>query len=68
MSRAKIAILVILVLITFIIILQNTKSVETKILFFSIVMPRIVLLVLSLAVGFVLGILYRTKREKRVEE
>ena len=51
--------LLILVLILFvsIVIFQNTEVVETKILFFSIQLPRAILLFLTLSFGFVLGLL-----------
>lgn len=49
---AAIAVLVVIV------IFQNTESVQTKILFVSISMPRILLLFATLAVGFVLGAMF----------
>ncbi|MFC1569855.1 LapA family protein [bacterium] len=67
MSRVKMIVLGLLVLLVFIVILQNTKAVETKILFFTIVMPRVLLLLFTGAVGFGLGVLYALKRVKRQE-
>ena len=47
----------VLTLLGIIIILQNTAQVETKILFFSITMPRAILLMATTLIGFALGIL-----------
>ena len=40
-----------------VVILQNTEAVETKLLFVSISMPRALLLLITLLIGFVCGIL-----------
>jgi len=50
MVVAVVAILVV------IIVLQNTQSVETRILFITLSMPRAVLLFVTLLIGFVLGL------------
>lgn len=44
-----------------VIALQNTETVETKMLFASVSMPRAVLLFTTLAVGFILGLIVRFK-------
>ncbi|MFC1568775.1 hypothetical protein ACFL4L_00945 [bacterium] len=67
MSRVKMIVLGLLVLLVLIVILQNTKAVETKILFFTIVMPRVLLLLFTTATGFGLGVLYAFRRAKREE-
>jgi len=46
-----------LVLLGFIVILQNTGPVETRVLFFSIEMPRAVFILGNTLVGFALGVL-----------
>ncbi len=56
MQKAKIAAIALLALLVLIVVLQNTDSVETKILFFSITMPRAALLFGALVVGFILGV------------
>ena len=56
MSKIKIIIIAILAVLTLIVVLQNTQSVETKILFITIEMPRAALLFVTAVVGFVLGI------------
>ncbi len=55
----------ILALLALVIILQNTQSVETRILFISVVMPRAALLFVTLVIGFVLGILASWRISKR---
>jgi uncharacterized integral membrane protein len=55
MQKLKIALIAVLALLTLIVVLQNTKSIETKILFIEIDMPLAALLFVNTAVGFVLG-------------
>lgn len=57
MKQAKISAVLILAIVCLIIVLQNTATVETKILFISITMPRAVLLLVTTAIGFALGVL-----------
>ena len=57
MERFKVIAIGILVLLGVIIILQNTAPVETKLLFFSITMPRAILLMTTTLIGFALGVL-----------
>lgn len=56
MDRNKAIVVAILALLAVIVIFQNTESVQTRILFFSIDMPRALLLISTLIVGFVVGI------------
>ena len=67
-KKIKIWAAVIAAVLAIIIILQNTASVETKFLFVKVVMPRAVLLIVTLLIGVVMGIgvsSYLTKRKKR---
>ncbi len=69
MKRLKVLSILVLALTVLIVVLQNTEQVETKILFASVVMPRALLLGVTLLVGFSLGILVagrlsRTKAKK----
>lgn len=57
MKQAKIIAVLILAILCLIILLQNTATVETKILFITITMPRAVLLLTTTAIGFALGVL-----------
>lgn len=70
MTRVKLVFSSILAIMVLIIVLQNTEPVETKILFFSITMPRAVFLVGTTLTGFALGVLTsffltRGRREKK---
>jgi uncharacterized integral membrane protein len=57
MTRTKIVIAVIAVIVIVVIGLQNTAGVDATILFFSANMPLAALLLLSFAVGVVVGLL-----------
>jgi len=57
MRRAKMIGILLLALFIGIVILQNTESVQTKILFFSFTTPRAVLLFLTALIGFIIGVL-----------
>ena len=57
MHRYKMITIAILALLGIIIILQNTDPVVTKLLFFSITMPRAILLMGTMLIGFALGVL-----------
>ena len=57
MKHVKTALIIILAIVVIIVILQNTASVETHVLFLKVTMPRAVLLLLSLTVnGAVMGL------------
>ncbi len=64
--RAKVIVWIVLAVLGLLIILQNTQSVETRLLFITIEMPRAALLALSLLIGFLLGALsvWRATRQK----
>lgn len=68
MQKVKIAAIALLALFVLIVVLQNTESVETKILFFSITMPRAALLFGALVVGFIVGVFTASKVMARVQE
>lgn len=57
MERAKLILMVALALVSIVIVLQNTEEVETTILFWSITMPRALLLFGTSLIGFALGVL-----------
>lgn len=48
---------VVLLALVVVLVLQNTEPVETRFLFATVSMPRALLLVLTLLVGFALGLL-----------
>lgn len=67
MSRFKLITAVVLFATCMIIVLQNTEPVSTRILFYTITMPRAVLLFGTTCIGFTIGILvsFFMQKEKR---
>ena len=57
MAKFKLIAALVLAVLGIIIVSQNTDTVETRILFATVSMPRAVLLFITTAVGFVLGVL-----------
>jgi len=57
MRKVKIVIIVIVSLLAVIVSLQNTQAVETKLLFMTITMPRVLLLILTFITGFIVGLI-----------
>jgi len=57
MKKFKLIIVVIVSVLALIIFLQNTESVETKLLFMTVTMPRALLLISTFLIGFVAGII-----------
>jgi uncharacterized integral membrane protein len=55
MKNMKMIVIIVVSLLVLIIVLQNTQSVETKLLFITITMPRAFLLFLTSLFGFVIG-------------
>jgi uncharacterized integral membrane protein len=61
LRNAKLAGIALSVIVVLILIFQNRENVSTDILFVTITMPRAVLLIVVLAIGFVLGLLTAIK-------
>jgi uncharacterized integral membrane protein len=57
MKRSNMIGILILALAVAIVVLQNTESVQTKILFFTFTMPRAILLFLTCLMGFIIDVL-----------
>ncbi len=57
MNKAKHVLWIVLLVLGIIVILQNTSAVETKVLFFTITMPRAVLLLVTAVIGYAVGAL-----------
>ena len=57
MKKAKIITIVVILLLTLIVFLQNTQAVETRVLFLTITMPRVLLLFVTFVLGFVGGLI-----------
>ncbi len=62
MKNAKHIGAIILSILAIIVIVQNTDTVETHILWITISMPRAVLLALTFAIGVLSGILYSMRK------
>lgn len=58
-SKFRLTVTITILVLALVIVLQNTESVDTKILFFTISMPRAALLLFSVLAGFAAG--YVTK-------
>ncbi len=58
-KNAAIAILLVLIVV---IALQNTETVDTKLLFMTVSMPRAMLLFTTLVIGVLIGLLLSAKR------
>ena len=56
MKKIKLVLIVILLVVIAIIILQNTESVETHLLFYTITMPRALLLLSTACLGYIIGL------------
>jgi len=56
MNMTKLIIIGLLILIAVVVTIQNTQPVDTHILFFTISMPRAVLLLLMVLIGFAIGV------------
>lgn len=72
MNRFKMTSIAVLTILGVIIILQNTEPVETKLLLFSITIPRAILLMGTTLIGFALGLLVsfffqRKEQQKKVD-
>ena len=57
MKKMKTIVIIVLTLLVLIVILQNTQAVETKLLFLTITMPKALLIIVALLVGFALGVI-----------
>jgi hypothetical protein len=53
--NAKVITIMVLILIAVIVMLQNTENTILKVLFWKIMIPRILLLVILLLIGFAIG-------------
>lgn len=64
MKRIKLIGIGVLVLLIIIVVFQNTERVDTKLLFFTITMPRALLLAATAAIGFIVGLMSSLKIRK----
>ena len=70
MSRKRIIVIAVVALLALILILQNTQTVDTKLLFITVSMPRALLLMVTLLAGFLIGLVLplRASRKKQAEK
>jgi uncharacterized integral membrane protein len=68
MKKIKTIAIAVVLLLVLIVILQNTESVETKLLFVKITMPRAFLLMLTFLFGFIAGLLATIRLGSKTDE
>ncbi len=68
MNIKKLISIIILVIILVIVIIQNRAPVQAHILFISIQMPLILLLIITTAIGFVIGVLVSMINKSKSKE
>lgn len=56
MKTLKHLLILSLVILLAVVVLQNSQDMETRLVFFDVTMPRALLLLLTLLIGFALGI------------
>ena len=56
MKKAKVISIIIIAILVCTIFFQNTQSAETKLLFVTVKMPIVILLILTVLVGFIGGL------------
>ncbi len=57
MKKLKIVAIVVISILALVVFLQNTDSVETRLLFMTVTMSRALLLILTFILGFAAGII-----------
>jgi len=65
--RVRTVVILVLALLSLVVIVQNTEVVSVRILFWNLVMSRIILLALSIAVGVIIGFLLGRPWRKRAQ-
>ena len=65
--RVRTVAILVLVLLSLVVIVQNTEVVSVRSLFWDLVMSRIILLALSIAVGVIIGFLLGRPWRKRAQ-
>ena len=64
----KLLVVAIVAIASIVVIAQNTAAVDTRLLFVTVTMPRALLLLLTLATGFVLGLFFSAAILRRKKE
>lgn len=68
MKNAKIILIIILVIAALLLILQNTGYVRVTLFFFRLEMPMIILLLVTLGLGFLIGLLVAVGGRPRLKK
>ena len=68
LHKIRMIAIVTLCLLILIVIFQNTRTVETRLLFMTISMPRALLLIITFVAGFASGTLFVSGLLKRTEK
>lgn len=55
-AKLKVATVAVLAILCAILILQNTAAAQTKVFFWTVSLPRIVLLIVAMVIGFAVGV------------
>jgi uncharacterized integral membrane protein len=61
MARFKLILAVVLVALLIVVVLQNTETVDTRLLFVTVTMPRAALLLVTFLAGGLFGLLLATR-------
>ena len=56
MNRVRTGLIALVAVFALVVVLQNTESVDTRLLFVTVSLPRAVLLIVTLIVGLLLGL------------
>lgn len=64
MHKLRVGLIAVVAALTLIVVLQNMEAAETDILFYTISMPRAVLLALTALGGFVVGLLVALRQRR----
>ena len=64
-KKMRLALVAALIGLAAIVVLQNTETVETKLLFATLSMPRALLLAVTLGLGILIGLLLGMRRQRR---
>jgi uncharacterized integral membrane protein len=65
LQRFKLILMAAALILLVVVILQNTEAVSTEILFFSVSLPRALLLAVMAVIGFALGLLAAARSRSR---
>ena len=68
MNKVRNIIVIVIALLSVFVILQNTQTVETRLLFVTISMPRALLLIVTFLIGFVVGVMVTSHWRSRTQK